>query len=139
MFYGTQSSLPHSQRPANSHILSEMNPVQPLLRLLKTQFIVIPHRQQGLPSGLFPLGFLTQILYAPLHSTIRDTRPVISLFLILSPEQYLVRCTDHKKSSVCSLFHCPGTSSVLGPNILLCALFSNILVLRSSLNVRDKF
>jgi hypothetical protein len=51
----------------------------------------------------------------------------------------LVRSTNHKNSSVCSLLHCPVTALVLGPNILLDALFSNTLILRSSLNVRDKF
>ena len=41
-------------------------------------------------------------------------------------------------SSLCSLLHSPLTSSLLGPNILLSILFSNTLILRSSLNVSDQ-
>ena len=36
---------------------------------------------------------------------------------------------------MCSFLHSTLTSSLLGPNILLSTLFSNILNLRSSLNV----
>jgi len=42
-------------------------------------------------------------------------------------------------SSLCSFFHSPVTSSLLGPNILLSTLFSNTLSLHSSLSVRDDF
>jgi hypothetical protein len=38
----------------------------------------------------------------------------------------------------CNFLHCPVTSSLLGPNILLSTLFSNTLSLCSSLNVRDQ-
>jgi len=41
-------------------------------------------------------------------------------------------------SSLCSFHHSPVTSCPLGPNILHSALFSNILNLRSSLNVSDQ-
>jgi len=41
-------------------------------------------------------------------------------------------------SSLGSFLHSPVTSSFLGPNILLSALFSNTLSLRSSVNVRDQ-
>jgi hypothetical protein len=39
---------------------------------------------------------------------------------------------------LCSFLHCPVTSSLLGPNILLSTLFSNTLSLRSYLNVGDQ-
>jgi hypothetical protein len=39
---------------------------------------------------------------------------------------------------LCSLIHAPVTSSLLGPNIFLGALFSNTLSIRSSLNVSDQ-
>jgi hypothetical protein len=41
-------------------------------------------------------------------------------------------------SSLCSLLHSPVDSSLLGPNILVSALFSNTLSLCSSLSVRDQ-
>jgi len=41
-------------------------------------------------------------------------------------------------SSLCSVLHYPVTSSLLGPNIILSTLFSNTLILRSSLNIRDQ-
>ena len=41
-------------------------------------------------------------------------------------------------SSVCSFLHYPVTPSILGPNIQLNTLFSNTLILRSSLNVSDQ-
>ena len=40
-------------------------------------------------------------------------------------------------SSLCSFLHSPVTKSLLGPNFLLSTLFSNILSLRSCLNVSD--
>ena len=39
---------------------------------------------------------------------------------------------------IMSFVHSPVTSSLLGPNILLNALFSNTLSLRSFLNVSDQ-
>jgi hypothetical protein len=49
-------------------------------------------------------------------------------------------CEAHKlcSSSLCSLLQPPATSSLLGPNIPLSTLFSDILSLCSSLNVRDQ-
>jgi hypothetical protein len=39
---------------------------------------------------------------------------------------------------LCNFLHSPVTSSLLGPNILLRTLFSNILSLCTSLSVRDQ-
>jgi len=41
-------------------------------------------------------------------------------------------------SSLCNLLYSPVTSSLLGPNILLNTMFSNILGFLSSLNVNDQ-
>jgi len=41
-------------------------------------------------------------------------------------------------SSLCSAFHLPVTSSLLGPNILLSNLVSNVLSLRSPLSASDQ-
>jgi hypothetical protein len=53
--------------------------------------------------------------------------------LIISYEEYKL-CS----SSLCNFLQRPVTSSLLGPNILLSNLFSNILNLCSSLYVRDQ-
>jgi uncharacterized membrane protein len=56
-----------------------------------------------------------------------------SITLTILGEEYKL-CS----SSLCSFLHLPVTPSLLGPNILLSALFSDTLNLSSSLNVRDQ-
>jgi hypothetical protein len=69
-------------------------------------------------------------LYSPIRSTCPTNLDLIT-GTILSEEFISL-------SSLCSFLHYRGTLSLLGPNILLSTLFSNILSLRSSLNVRDQ-
>ena len=59
--------------------------------------ILSSHLRLGLPSGLFPSGFLTKTLYVLYLSspTFALHAPLISFFSILSPEQYVVRSIDH--------------------------------------------
>jgi hypothetical protein len=69
---------------------------------------------------------------------IRATRPVYPTPLdlitrIMMGEQY-----RSLSSWLCSFPHSPVTSSLLGPNKLLSALFSNTCSLRFSLNVSDQ-
>ena len=45
------------------------------------------HLRLGLPSGLFPSGFLTKTLYTPSHPYAPHAQP-ISFFSILSPTQF---------------------------------------------------
>ena len=53
------------------------------------------HLRLSLPSGLFPLGFPNENVYAPrLCSYVLLASP-ISFFSISSPEKYLVRSTDY--------------------------------------------
>ena len=98
--------------------------------------ILSTHLRLGLPCGLFPAGFLTKTLYTPLPSPIRATCPAHLLDVItrtILGEEY--RTLSY---SLCSSLHSYVTSSLLGPNIPLSTLFSNILSLSSSLNVSDQ-
>ena len=50
----------------------------------------------GLPTDIFPSGFLTKSLYRLLVSPYVLHAPPTSFSSICSPERYLVSSTDHK-------------------------------------------
>ena len=100
--------------------------------------ILSTHLRLGLPSGLFPSGFTTRTLYAPLSSIVRVTYPTHLILLDFITRTILGEEYRSLSSSLCSLLHSPVTSSLLGPNILLNAIFSNTLSFLSSLNVSDQ-
>jgi len=100
--------------------------------------IVSSHLRLGLPSGLFPSDSPTKTLYMPFLSTIRATCFAHLILLYFVTRTIFGKQYRLLSSSLCNFLHSPVTSSLLDPNTLLNALFSNTLSLRSSLNVSDQ-
>ena len=136
-FYGTQRFI--TALTSVRHLsLSWASPIQstyPHSTSWRSILISSTHLRLGLPSGLFPSGFPTKTLYAPLSSPIRATGPAHLILLDFITRTILGEEYRSFSSSLCSLLHSPVTSSLLGPNILLNTIFSNTLSFLSSLNV----
>ena len=132
----SQGSLPHSQVFATCPC-PEPDQSSPLLHPTSWSSILIlsSHLSLGLPRGLFLSVFPTKTLYtSPLPYMCYMPRPsllVLTIRIIFGEEYRLLT------SPLCSFLHSSVTSSLLVPHILLSTLFSNILNLRSSLNVSD--
>jgi len=73
------------------------------------------------------------------YSPIRATCPAHLILLDYITRTILSEVFVSLSSSLCSFLHYPVTLSLWDPNVLLSTLFFNILSLRSSLNVSDKF
>jgi hypothetical protein len=120
-------------------ILSQTNPVQaPTSHFLKINpNIKLPCRPGSSNWSLY-LSFPHQKPICTSPSPIRATSPTISIFPIRSPEYHLAKSTDHEAAHYVFFLHLPVTSSLLGRNILLSTLFSNILSLRFFINVSNQ-
>ena len=112
-FYGTAlTSVPHLS-------LSWANPIQstyPHPTSWRSILILSTHLCLGLPSGLFPSGFPTKTLYAPLSSPIRATCPAHLILLYFITRTILGEEYRSLSSSLCSLLH----SLSCNPNMLKC-------------------
>jgi hypothetical protein len=88
--------------------------------------------------NLFPSGFPTKILYAPLLFPMLATFPAHLIFHDFVTRTMLGEEYMSLSFSLCSFLHSLVTTSLLGLNILLNIIFSNTLRLRSSLSVSDQ-
>jgi hypothetical protein len=76
-FMELEDSLSYSQEPSLGSYLEphQSNQHHPILSVQDPFLILSTHLRLGLPCGLFPSGFPTNILYASLFSSIRATCP----------------------------------------------------------------
>jgi hypothetical protein len=98
--------------------------------------ILSSHLQLGLPSGLLPSYFFHQ---NPADASLFPAScPAYLILLDLITRTVVGEEYRSLSSSLCSFLYFPFTSFLLSPNILLKTLFSNTLILRSSLIVSDQ-
>ena len=87
-FYGTRRFITalKSVRHLSLSWASPIQPIYPHPTSCRSILILFTHLRRGLPSGLFPFGFPTKTLYAPLSSPIRATCPAhLILTYLLTP------------------------------------------------------
>ena len=99
------------KRPPPVPILNQPNPVHiPTSHLLEIHPNIIHPSTPRSPSGLFPSGFPTKTVYAPLSSPTRATCPAHLILVDFITHRILREEYRSFSSSLCSLLHYPVTS-----------------------------
>ena len=126
-----QSSLPHSRVPATCLYLSQIDSVHAhISHLLKMHLNMILPSTPGSSKWFLSLRFSHQ---NPVYTSLLPRRATCPAHLIIFDLVNRTKLGEYRtlSSSLCSFLHFPVTPSLLGPNILVSALFSNTLSLRS--------
>ena len=127
------------KRPPPVSILGQPSPLHiPTSHLLEIHPHIIHPSMPRSPQWSLSLRFPHQDSIRPLSSPIHATCPAHLILLDFITSTILGEEYRTFSSSLCSLLHSPITSSLLGPNILVNTIFSNILSFLSSLNVSDQ-
>ena len=127
------------KRPLPVPNLGQPNPVHiPTSHLLEIHPNIIHPSVPRPPQWSLSLRFPHQELIHPLSSPVRATCPAHLILLDFITRAILGEEYTSFSSSLCNLLHSPITSSLLGPNILLNTIFSNILSFLSSRNISDQ-
>jgi hypothetical protein len=106
-----EGSLPCPQEPSNGPYPEpdRSTPYHPILSLLRSIMILSTHPRLGLPSGRFPSGFPTNILYGFLFSPFRATcyaHVIVLGFIILIT--YLAKIKSYETPHYAVLSNLPS-------------------------------
>jgi hypothetical protein len=123
--------------PPSVPILSQLSPVHVPSHFMKINFNIIPIYAWVSQVVSFPQVSLPKsCMHRPFPHICYMLAPIILLDFVTQKifgDEYI-----SLGSSLCSLLHSPVTSGLLGPNILLSALFSKSLSHCSSLSTTDQ-
>ena len=117
--------------------MSQLDPVHnPISHFLKIHLIIILPSTPGSSKWSLSLIFHHQYPVYVSHPPYARCSACLILLGLLTRTIFGEECRS-LSCSLCSVFHSPVTSSLLGPNFLLNTLFSNTLNLSPSIKVSD--